>query len=116
MAATMQFRTAQGVPMTARVVFKGDTVRGTEVLSISDAPVVEFYDLRHVDGFTVHGQPITYYDAHHIGTRGHGPLALDLGVPSWHVDAMSMELIAHWLAHHLATMVPDGAASTFEPF
>lgn len=113
MAALMQFKTAQGVPMAVRVVFAGDTLRDTDREHLG-CPVVEFYDKRY--DFTPFGQYVTHYDAMSIGTRGHGPLALDLGCPSWTVDAMSMELIAHWLAHHLATTVQDGAASTFEPF
>lgn len=62
--------------------------------------LVQFYDLRYIEGFSADGQFICgYYLSTLIKSTCNG---LDLfgDIPSWKIDARTFSLVKSWLAYH----------------
>lgn len=59
---------------------------------------VEFYDSRYKDGFGELGQFVTRYYARDILESPAGPLALDLGIPEWSINAAEKERVREMIA------------------
>lgn len=103
--AKLTVTAANGTPFTV-VLLRDGVSEGRPAANkyLDGKPLVEFYDARHVKGFTPDGQFIADYhvdsllerDAVAGRTRISG---LDLygGEPSWTVDAMTMGRIRSWL-------------------
>ena len=78
-----------------RIVRHGDAYGLNDALTHDGAPMVEFYDRRHMH--TPRGQFVTRYYAHTLLDRPIGGLTLDGGVPAWTVGADDMRLVLAYL-------------------
>ena len=79
-----------------RVVRTGDAYGLNDCLINDGAPLVEFYDNRHMH--TPRGQFVSRYFVSTILERADGlGLMLDGGVPAWTVSADDMRLVAAYL-------------------
>mgnify|MGYP006275864341 CR=1 FL=1 len=79
-----------------RVVRTGDAYGLNDCLINDDAPLVEFYDHRHMH--TPRGQFVSRYFVSTILERADGlGLMLDGGVPAWTVSADDMRLVVAYL-------------------
>lgn len=99
MEALLQFTTARAVPLTARLVFDGDTTRH-DGQPHDGAPVVEFYDRRHADHAAPLGLYMGFFGAASLAHRAR-PFHVGLTPGAWTLDVQAMAVLSCWLRHHL---------------
>lgn len=88
---------ANGGTFCARLLFKGGSYGlGFQLIHGEDAPILEFYDVKHPH--TPYGQFITRYYVHTLLDHA-ASVGLDMmgDVPGWKLDAESLALVMDWV-------------------
>jgi hypothetical protein len=87
----------KGVPFHVRLIRKGDYYGlNNGIRHDGNEPLVEFYDARHVQGFTILGQFVSRYLLSTLICH-EGGLCLDGGVDDWYITDQNMKNIKRWL-------------------
>lgn len=89
---TLDFESSNEVTFNVVVLAPGE--QGPAGVPL-DTQAIQFYDTRHVDGFTALGQHVVTYDLNTV-MPGYTGLILHGGVPDWMIDADTMNLIRAW--------------------
>lgn len=106
---TRDFTTADGIPMRARIIRRGESYGRSGGL-VADRDMVAFFDARYPDhppfiGSELaearerNGQHITHYNLDTLTDNdGHGGLDLYAGEPDWKIDAATYRDVRAWMA------------------
>ena len=88
-----------GVPFNVRFVEKGERY-GLDscLLHEEEDGLVEFYDARYTEGFTVLGQFVSRYYVSTLLNRPIRGLNLEGGSPNWYVTDDNMDVVYGYLA------------------